>query len=254
MKLSEKDKVQEDEYLFPYHHLLNRNSLRAIEYYGYLNRIKELIKKTIRRGLILDVGCGDGKGTKELANSFPNVMGLDYSSRAIRFARAFSPRIEFQVLDLIENNTAQLPQPYQADLIVCMEVIEHIPPSQLPAFINNLSSSLKEDGYLIITTPTPKMALPEKHYQHFSRKKLQQLLSPLFQEITVEYQQRRREYKLFYFLRGLFTNRYYELQSKSLNRLFKMIYTAYVKKAYSKNGQRIIYLAQKKNYFGASSK
>ena len=46
---------------------------------------------------IIDIGCGDGKVTREIKASFPmkEVIGVDYSEKSLQFARAFSPHIPF---------------------------------------------------------------------------------------------------------------------------------------------------------------
>ena len=69
---------------------------------------RELITRLNLRGgeRVLDVGCGDGKVTAELANAVPRgfVVGIDASAEMIGFARkAFSarkfPNLKFQICD-----------------------------------------------------------------------------------------------------------------------------------------------------------
>jgi trans-aconitate methyltransferase len=79
---------------------------------------RELIAQLHLRGdeRILDVGCGDGKVTAELARAVPkgSVTGIDASPEMIRFARKTFPpgkqlNLEFQVMDACEINFAALP-------------------------------------------------------------------------------------------------------------------------------------------------
>jgi trans-aconitate methyltransferase len=81
---------------------------------------RELIAQLQLRGdeRVLDVGCGDGKVTAELARAVPkgSVTGIDASPEMIRFARkTFSPgkhpNLGFQVMDAREINFADLPAP-----------------------------------------------------------------------------------------------------------------------------------------------
>ena len=84
---------------------------------------RELIAQLHLRGdeHILDVGCGDGKVTAELARAVPkgSVTGIDASPEMIRFARkTFSPgkhpNLEFQVMDAREISLAALSAPGSA--------------------------------------------------------------------------------------------------------------------------------------------
>jgi trans-aconitate 2-methyltransferase len=69
---------------------------------------RELIAKLDLRGgeHILDVGCGDGKVTAEIARAVPrgSVTGVDASSQMIAFAKKTFPakkfpNLKFQVMD-----------------------------------------------------------------------------------------------------------------------------------------------------------
>ena len=84
---------------------------------------RELIAQLHLRGdeHILDVGCGDGKVTAEMARALPkgSVTGIDASPEMIRFARkTFSPgkhpNLEFQVMDAREISLAALSSPGSA--------------------------------------------------------------------------------------------------------------------------------------------
>src|SRR5471032_3383453 len=69
---------------------------------------RELIAKLKLRGdeHILDVGCGDGKVTAELAHVVPHgsVTGVDASPQMIQFAKKYFPpsqisNLKFQIMD-----------------------------------------------------------------------------------------------------------------------------------------------------------
>ena len=49
------------------------------------------------------------------------------------------------------------------DTIVCFHVFEHIYPSDVPAFLSNVSDMLKEDGFLIMGMPYDKAFNDKKH-------------------------------------------------------------------------------------------
>jgi trans-aconitate methyltransferase len=81
---------------------------------------RELIAQLHLRGdeHILDVGCGDGKVTAELARAVPkgSVAGIDASPEMIRFARKTfppgkHPNLKFQIMDAREISLAALSAP-----------------------------------------------------------------------------------------------------------------------------------------------
>jgi trans-aconitate methyltransferase len=84
---------------------------------------RELIAQLHLRGdeHILDVGCGDGKVTAELARAVPkgSATGIDASPEMIRFAQKTfpsgkHPNLEFQVMDAREISLAALSAPGSA--------------------------------------------------------------------------------------------------------------------------------------------
>ena len=107
-------KIQNDQYNFPYHHIARigngkfsqvRELRFGYEYIAYLTEILKIIKNYKVENL-LDIGCGDGKFLFEANKIFNSekLEGVDYSKKAISFARAFSPEIKFHIGDIKEEN------------------------------------------------------------------------------------------------------------------------------------------------------
>jgi len=175
--LTKKQKIQEETYIFPYHYLDlvdEMYMLTNIEYLGLLKIVKELLKP-YKNQLILDAGCGDGRLCYELKKEKVNLVGVDFSKRAIRFAKAFNPEVKFFVQDLEKLRISE-----KFDYIVFMETLEHIIPNRIPKILDNFSKVLKENGKLIITVPSSNLPLEEKHYQHFTEDRLKKTLEPYF--------------------------------------------------------------------------
>lgn len=73
------------------------------------------------------------------------------------------------------------------DIIVCSEVIEHIADDQKIAFLNELKKLLKEDGFLILTTPRKDAEIEWKRYgdpeQPIENWLFEEALAKLFSEV-----------------------------------------------------------------------
>jgi 2-polyprenyl-3-methyl-5-hydroxy-6-metoxy-1,4-benzoquinol methylase len=95
---------------------------------------------------ILDVGCGVGWFTEQLADIGP-ATGIDLSEEAIRLARSRYSRASFLAGDVLE-----MPLPIsEYDVVVSQEVIAHVPDQE--KHLARAAQVLKPAGYLILTTP-----------------------------------------------------------------------------------------------------
>jgi len=182
---SKKQMIQEGEYVFPYHYLDLSSEFhkffRSMEYFGRLQKIINLVSSLNKKN-ILDAGCGDGRFCYELKKLKDyKIVGVDYSKKAIAFARAFNPKIKFFVQDL-----EKLSLPYKFDAIILTETLEHIIPKKIPLILSNLSKILKDDGKLIITVPSKNLPVSKKHYQHFSKESLADAVNSYFKIERIE--------------------------------------------------------------------
>jgi GT2 family glycosyltransferase/SAM-dependent methyltransferase/Flp pilus assembly protein TadD len=99
---------------------------------------------------ILDVGCGRGWLTN-LASAYGDPEGVEPVAGVIEYARSLFPHLRFTVgtpETILARNDFK---PF--DIVLCSEVIEHVPHPQKPDFVGHLSRLLTPDGYLILTTP-----------------------------------------------------------------------------------------------------
>lgn len=181
LMLSSEQEKQEEEYFFPYHYLdVGSEIYKDIHYIPYKCKL-QLIKSKIgsnNKLKILDAGCGDGRFVYEIKKDFPNVEGMDYSENALSFARAFNPKIKFYRKDLLNVNSKK-----KYDVITMVDTLEHFPQNKVKILLENISSLLVPNGKLIITVPSINQKLSSKHYQHFTLKKLNQILKPNFRII-----------------------------------------------------------------------
>lgn len=170
MSLEEnKFQIQDSQYDFPYHYIpyfdnrgygtIYRMLNWGYEYLCYIKHIKLLIESYQPKS-VLDVGCGDGRLLGLLSDNIQKKIGIDLSDRAIAFAKAFHPLIDFRCIDIRDVEGSY-------DLITLIEVLEHIPEEAIPDFLKNAFARLSDEGVFIISVPTTNLPLNKKHYRHY---------------------------------------------------------------------------------------
>jgi 2-polyprenyl-3-methyl-5-hydroxy-6-metoxy-1,4-benzoquinol methylase len=183
---------QDDEYAFPYHYVAQfRGDFR--HYFldtwsiNYVSTIEFMLKRaeTEPHGRIVDIGCGDGRFSRELALAFPasKVLGIDYSTRAIALASAMNPGVHN--LRFVSQDITKEPSTEPFDVAMLMEVFEHIPLDQTNLFLEGVHRQLKKGGTLLLTVPHQNKALEYKHFQHFSVAQIVACLTPCFEVLEV---------------------------------------------------------------------
>lgn len=114
---------------------------------------RELIARLHLRGdeRVLDVGCGDGKITAEIARALPRgfITGVDASREMIRFAQEIFPpqiipNVEFRQMDA---RALKFPEPF--DIIFSNAALHWV--DDHPAFLEGAAASLKPGGRLIVS-------------------------------------------------------------------------------------------------------
>ena len=102
---------------------------------------------------VLDVGSGSGRITEFLKSRFDDVVAVDITTASLMQETLSAHNVGFA-----EARLPELPFCRGAfDLIVCSEVIEHLPTRELQyASIESLAQVLTEGGYLVLSTPNPQ--------------------------------------------------------------------------------------------------
>lgn len=99
---------------------------------------------------VLDIGCGDGKVTAELAALVPrgSVLGIDSSDAMIQFAHQRFPPSRFPNLRFRLQDATRLPYDHEFDLIVSFAslhwVRDHI------AVLSGVKRGLRPDGRVVL--------------------------------------------------------------------------------------------------------
>ncbi|MDO8591105.1 MAG: class I SAM-dependent methyltransferase [bacterium] len=183
---NKKQLSQESSYVFPYHYLDLQNDAEKlvwnirIEHTSYLRVVKNLLKP-FEGKIILDAGCGDGRFCYEMKNEDVKIIGVDFSKKAIDFAKAFNPALEFFTQDLKNFSV-----PYEFDAVVLIETLEHLSPEDTALALKNLAGVIKTNGKLIVTVPSVNLPLISKHYRHFSEETLRETLRDYFKVVEVK--------------------------------------------------------------------
>ncbi|MDH4242068.1 MAG: class I SAM-dependent methyltransferase, partial [Phycisphaerae bacterium] len=141
----------------------------GIIYYSY---VKEVIRHWPCGGRkVLDVGCGDGYIGHEIwkkENQTVEIIGVDYSEKALQHARRLAPELKLYCRDLTTPNwTGGLPGPF--DRVNFIETIEHIDPKQHKQILHSIHSVMEPGGLMMISVPSLRLPRdPRTHYKHFS--------------------------------------------------------------------------------------
>jgi 2-polyprenyl-3-methyl-5-hydroxy-6-metoxy-1,4-benzoquinol methylase len=103
---------------------------------------------------VLDIGCGTGPFLFHLyaAGKIRQGLGLDISEDAIRLAQRtweqFTPKITNTSINFSSSTTSS-PSPQGWDVVVMIDVIHHVPPSQQKQFMTRAFQSVAPGGLFI---------------------------------------------------------------------------------------------------------
>jgi ubiquinone/menaquinone biosynthesis C-methylase UbiE len=142
-----------------------------------------------RNKRVLDIACGMGYGSAELAHVATRVVGMDVSDEAVQAASALyqAPNLQF-----ITAPAQHIPFEDQSfDLIVAFEVIEHL--SDWPALLEEARRLLAPGGQFIVSTPnveyyaeTRRLAGPNPYHVHeFQYEEFRTELNRFFPSVTM---------------------------------------------------------------------
>lgn len=127
-------------------------------------------------GPALDLGCGDGRMAEEVASRLSPVVGVDSQLQPLRFARLLTDRLRLAVAD---GRRAPL-RDGLFRLVVCFEVIEHVPREDARRLLAEARRLLAPGGVLLLSTPNREELrgriwghrVDEKHYHEYTAEEL----------------------------------------------------------------------------------
>ena len=243
---------QEAQYDFPYHYLPEETGcgFRQHRYwswgYRYLGRLRVVfdLLQPLAFESLLDVGCGDGRFLRETRRRYPaaQLRGIDPSGRAVALARRLNSGLDF-----VHGDVSGLVSEPCWDVITLLEVLEHIPPDELPSAVSAIHRLLTPGGTLVLTAPHTNTRLPGKHHQHFDAEKLRSLFSGEFDELRCfgfDY----IDFRMKVLLRAMGgAGKFYIVTHRGMNNLLYRYYSRHcLYGTGSKRCQRIAFVATKR--------
>jgi len=139
---------------------------------------------------LLEIGCGEGYGTRWLAERFAPVAAVDIdASAAARAATrcAALPHCRVQAYDGV-----RLPYPDGSmATVIALQVIEHLP--EPAVVLREMARVLQPGGMAMITTPNRAYRVADGskpwnrfHYREYTAAELAALLAPHFADVTMQ--------------------------------------------------------------------
>ncbi len=130
-----------------------------------VNIIRELIGDS---GKVLDLGCGKGNMSIQLAMMGYDVTGIDSDKASIEYAQSVlkRPNLKFIICTLEDYHF----EAQSADVIIVSEVLEHL--VNPVGLIDRISTVIKQDGIIIVTVPNgrgPREMLVTRPFLYFSK-------------------------------------------------------------------------------------
>lgn len=111
-------------------------------------RLKRLLPNPRRGRLLLDIGCGLGYLTEALGEGFTRI-GMDHDIHSLKINR------ERDLKNMVQGDATKLPfKERSLDIVICSEVLEHLPDGMDESALVEIARILKPGGRLLITVPS----------------------------------------------------------------------------------------------------
>jgi SAM-dependent methyltransferase len=155
---------------------------------------------------VLDMGCGTGYGTADLAQLASSAVGVDLAPDAIAYAMQHFPSARF-----LQCSATAVPFSARSfDLVTAFEVIEHLPDWRV--LLVEAQRVLEPNGLLIVSTPNKRYYAearaksgPNPFHEHeFEFSEFRTALGEFFPHVRILFQDR---VEAFAFYDGTETNR-----------------------------------------------
>lgn len=107
-------------------------------------------EKKIEDLSVIDIGCGGGILTESIARLGCKTVGIDLAAKMIMAAKIHAKNSGLKIDYYNHGVEEEVKQQNKYDVVICMEVIEHVPNKQ--EFVENVLKLVKNDGVVIFST------------------------------------------------------------------------------------------------------
>lgn len=118
-----------------------------------LSRYKFCSKLLAGKKNVLDIGCGEGFGTKIVLQTVGHVHGIDFDPLFIEHARILYSKENLKCSFSVCDITKRKPDKGPYDGVYALDFIEHIKPEAEHKVMTNICSALTEHAVCILGTP-----------------------------------------------------------------------------------------------------
>jgi|HubBroStandDraft_3_1064219.scaffolds.fasta_scaffold113069_2 2-polyprenyl-6-hydroxyphenyl methylase/3-demethylubiquinone-9 3-methyltransferase len=132
-----------------YHEALWRALPEGLEPSDFALRRRFLLERVAAGERVLDVGCGEGRFTAELARAGALAVGVDVAREPLRRARERNRELDVRLLDDGEGRWEL--EDASFDVVWAGEVIEHV--ADTAAWLSEVRRVLRSGGRLLVSTP-----------------------------------------------------------------------------------------------------
>lgn len=143
---------------YQYRAIRSGNFLQANWHRNKLAVLGKIIKP-VSGMRILDLGTGSGNFELKFAGRVGEIVGVDYNNEAITFLAEKLRERKITNVRLVNEdikNIAKIPNLGKFEVIVMVDVIEHLEKNEAEKIVNYLRKLLSNNGRLIIITPNYK--------------------------------------------------------------------------------------------------
>jgi SAM-dependent methyltransferase len=122
---------------------------KGVTLYGL---VRSLVLRIADRRRAVDLGCGAGRLSRQLATDFASVIGVDVAPQMVTMARELNrdvANVEFRI-----GSGDTLPvDSVSSDLVFSLQVLQHIDRDVLPRLILEMARVLVPGGHVLVHIP-----------------------------------------------------------------------------------------------------